>query len=398
LHNYFSERLYKRIYKMSELAIICVDDDVVTLSRLEMEIKAIIDNTYFLRLVENGKEALEIYKKLSEKGYKIALIISDYMMPGIKGDELLVHIHEISPQTFKIMLTGQTHLKKVSQTMQAAHLYRYILKPWHSDDLRLTIKEALHCYHQDKEIMERTYKLQKSNEALIKLNQEKNEFLGIAAHDLKNPLCAIQGWAEMIASDCAEMEKDEIVDVTNLIGESSRQMFELISNLLDVNAIESGKINTSLTQMDLFVVMQKLVVHYTKQAQVKEILLHFQPQENQSLVFADKNIVHQILDNLISNAIKYSPYGTHVYIRMSQNDKMVRCEIQDEGPGLNEIDQKKLFGKFTRLTPKPTGTEHSTGLGLFIVKKLVNAINGKVWCESELGKGTRFFVEFQFFL
>ena len=112
------------------------------------------------------------------------------------------------------------------------------------------------------------------------------------------------------------------------------------------------------------------------------------------LAMIDPNITRQVLDNLISNAIKYSPPGKPVSVRLLQTESAVRCEIQDEGPGLSDTDQQKLFGKFARLTAQPTGGEHSTGLGLFIVKKLVTAMNGKVWCESELGKGATFVVEF----
>jgi signal transduction histidine kinase len=101
-----------------------------------------------------------------------------------------------------------------------------------------------------------------------------------------------------------------------------------------------------------------------------------------------------VLDNLISNAIKYSTFGKKVYIRLLQTQQSVRCEIQDEGPGLSKKDHQKLFGKFARLSARPTGGEHSTGLGLFIVKKLVTAMDGQVWCESELGKGATFVIEF----
>jgi len=180
--------------------------------------------------------------------------------------------------------------------------------------------------------------------------------------------------------------------------ESSRQMFELIRNLLDVNAIESGNINISVDKINILQTLQKLFDHYNKQAEIKNITLHLHTSKNQYYALVNKNTVHQILDNLISNAIKYSPYGKHINIRMQQLEKTVRCEIQDEGLGLSKADQKKLFGKFTHLTPKPTGAEHSTGLGLFIVKKLVQAMNGNVWCESELGVGTSFFVEFPVFL
>ena len=112
------------------------------------------------------------------------------------------------------------------------------------------------------------------------------------------------------------------------------------------------------------------------------------------LALVDTNSLQQVLDNLISNAIKYSPPNKCITIRLKQNAAQVSCEIQDEGPGLTVEDKQKLFGKFTRLSAQPTANEHSSGLGLFIVKKLVTHMQGQVWCESELGKGATFIVEF----
>jgi signal transduction histidine kinase len=99
------------------------------------------------------------------------------------------------------------------------------------------------------------------------------------------------------------------------------------------------------------------------------------------------------LSNIISNAVKYSPHGKNVYVRMKASNEEIRIEVQDEGPGISADDMKKLFGKFARLSARPTGGEHSTGLGLSIVKKMVEAMNGKVWCESEVGKGATFIVD-----
>jgi len=375
---------------MNELAIICVDDDPAILSSLEMEIKEVVGNTYLIELAENGEDALEIYEELSSAGHEIALMISDYIMPNMKGDELLKRIHLHSPKTLKIMLTGQADIEAVSHAIQYANLYRYISKPWQPADLRLTVKEALNSHLQNKKIDEHTDELEKTNQALIKLN----EFLGIAVHDLKNPLSAIQGYAEMIVEDCDDMPKSEIIEVSHLILNSSRQMFELVRNLLEVNVIESGKINTELSCVDILPTVKTLVECYSIRAKPKNISLQLHQQNNQYDAFVDKNIVHQILDNLISNAVKYSAYGKHINIRIQQSEKTVCCEIQDEGEGLSVTDQQKLFSKFTRLTPQPTGNEHSTGLGLFIVKKLVEAMNGNVWCESELDNGTSFFVAF----
>lgn len=242
--------------------------------------------------------------------------------------------------------------------------------------------------HLEERITERTAEL-------VKLNQDKNEFLGIAAHDLRNPLSAIQGYAEEIIEYLDEMPQEEVIELTQKIALSSRQMSELLTNLLDVNAIESGKTYLSLQEHDMSPILQLLVNHYRERAKTKDIKLHFQPQENGYSAFIDKGTIQQVLDNLISNAVKYSPLSKNIYIRLTRRDNRVRCEIQDEGPGLSQADQQKLFGKFTRLTARPTGGEQSTGLGLFIVKRLVEAMNGKVWCESELGQGATFIVEFK---
>lgn len=235
--------------------------------------------------------------------------------------------------------------------------------------------------------------LKLQNEALIKLNQEKNEFLGIVAHDLKNPLSAILGIAEETIESFNELSHEWLLESAGLIQRTSRQMFDLITNLLDVNAIESGYIQITPERINLTPLIHRLVQDYQNRAAAKQITIHFEPTAAHSIIFADSNIVYQVLDNILSNAIKYSPYHREIFIRISQHEQ-VRCEIEDQGQGLSPRDLEKLFGKFKRLTPRPTADEHSTGLGLFIAKKLVEAMHGNVWCKSELGKGSKFIVEF----
>ena len=237
--------------------------------------------------------------------------------------------------------------------------------------------------------------IEAQNADLVKLNQAKNEFIGIATHDLKNPLSAIKGYAEEIEEYCHEMSEAEIVELSGLIKKASAKMFTLITDLLDVNQIESGKIKLDFANVDILPIVESVVQDYAKRAKEKDINLHVSPSENDfHHAYVDANTVGQILDNIISNAVKYSPFGKNVYINLIANEGKVRCEVKDEGEGLSEDDQKKLFGKFNRLSTKPTGGEHSTGLGLFIVKKLVEAINANIWCESELGFGATFIVEF----
>jgi signal transduction histidine kinase len=247
-----------------------------------------------------------------------------------------------------------------------------------------------HIQHS-KEVIER------KNQALVKLNHEKNEFLGIAAHDLKNPLSAIKGLSEEIEADFDILSKKDVLEITKMITLSACRMFALISNLLDVSAIESGKFNLQFAKVDLLLLVQRIIETYQTPAATKGIQIHFNVKEaiaGQYVTDTDKNMAYQILDNLISNAVKYSPWHQSIYITLQMEAGFIRCAIKDEGPGLSQTDQEKLFGKFTRLTSRPTNGEHSTGLGLFIVKKLVEIINAQVWCESKLGQGATFIVRF----
>jgi PAS domain S-box-containing protein len=237
-----------------------------------------------------------------------------------------------------------------------------------------------------------SHEIELKNQALIQLNQDKNEFLGIAAHDLKNPLSGILGLAQIMKESPEMLSSKEIAEYSQMIETSSEQMFNLVTNLLDVNKIESGKFELKMEQCDLLPLISSVLHNYKQRAAAKNIQLCF--EEQHQTAWLDKNITLQILDNLVSNAIKYSPLEKTVFIRLKTTEYSVRCEIKDQGLGLSEADQQKLFGKFTRLSTKPTAGEHSTGLGLFIVKKLVEAMQAKIWCESTQGKGATFIVEF----
>ncbi len=233
--------------------------------------------------------------------------------------------------------------------------------------------------------------IEEKNQQLTEVNQEKNEFLGIVAHDLKNPLSNIMSLSEIILENQIDIEIKEFMEMIKISAES---MFSLITTLLDVNAIESGKINLFLQKENILPILQQVLNDYKQPALQKNIKFYFECVQQNYYAIVDKNITRQILDNIISNAIKYSPLGKNIYIRLFCNQHIIKCEVQDEGQGLSQEDLSKLFNKFTRLKPQPTAGEHSSGLGLFIVKKLIEKMNGKVWCESELGKGSTFIVEF----
>jgi len=236
--------------------------------------------------------------------------------------------------------------------------------------------------------------LQQTNQQLQRVNQEKNEFLGIAAHDLKNPLSAIKGLAEEIGQDYDQMTREEVIEDANKIHIASQRMFMLITNLLDINAIESEKVNIHAQVCDISSIIEVTLADYQDRAAHKQMRLEFLHEILQYKIWADPEVMRQVLDNLVSNAIKYSPPGALITTRLYADDHHAYCAITDQGPGFSIEDQAKLFGKFSRLSAQPTGNEHSTGLGLFIVKKLVEAMDGKVWCESVPQQGSTFILQF----
>ena len=225
-----------------------------------------------------------------------------------------------------------------------------------------------------------------TNEHLVQLNLEKNEFLGIAAHDLKSPLTVILGCAEMI-----NFSKDpkHVHKMSDSIVAASTRMKNLINDLLDANAIEQGKYASKLEPCDLSSLVKQSVDNNQPAAARKNITLCLGATPG-LWAKADQAATLQILDNLISNALKFSPPMTTVHVHTMPEAENMVVAVRDQGPGLSEDDQKKLFGKFTRLTARPTGGEGSTGLGLSIVKRLAEVMSGTVQCHSALGAGATF--------
>lgn len=231
-------------------------------------------------------------------------------------------------------------------------------------------------------------RLKISNDQLLALNIEKNEFMGIAAHDLKNPLSTIIMGGELLA---LREPTPEMAMITDTIIGAGRRMRDLINNLLDVNAIEEGRFLTKLERCDLAKLATTSVEQNQPNAKRKEIGLQFDPV-GEFAVRADAGAATQILDNLISNAVKYSPQRTTVSIRAYTERGHACVAVKDEGPGISEEDRKKMFGKFARLSARPTGGESSNGLGLSIVKRLAEAMSGTVECQSILGEGSTFII------
>ena len=246
---------------------------------------------------------------------------------------------------------------------------------------------------QKEEIASQKQAIQEQNQALQLINLEKNNLINIVAHDLKSPLNQIKGLMSVLKLSMKEIDQNQL-SIIEMVSDSSNRLSKMITNLLDINAIELGKTNINKQPVSITLLCRKLQEQYTKVADKKDITLEaFNLSDDDLTIHTDRELLYQVLENLLSNAIKFSPHQKQIYIGATPNDQSVTIWIKDQGPGLTQEDQQKLFGKFQRLSAQPTGGEHSTGLGLSIVKRYIEALGGSVWCESEEGEGATFYVE-----
>ncbi len=243
----------------------------------------------------------------------------------------------------------------------------------------------------NKDIVRQKREIEDNNQKLIELNNEKSSIIGIVAHDLKNPLTSAFTMANILKSESENLDEEQI-QCLNIIEKSINRMNDMINRLLDIRKIEDKISELKLEKVNLRKVIKDVNNNLSNEINRKQINLSIEAEELYAQV--DPDYAVQVFENLLSNAIKFSPPQKEVKVILAKDDGKARAEIIDEGPGLTDDDKKKIFGKFQRLSAKPTGGEQSTGLGLSIVKKYVEAMNGKVWCESEQGKGANFIVEF----
>ncbi len=246
---------------------------------------------------------------------------------------------------------------------------------------------------QKQEIAQQKESIDIQNKELVELNKEKNHLIGIVAHDLRSPLNHIKGLGSLLSILSDNLSKEQKQYVSEIINSADR-LNNMISKILDVDAIESRKLNINVERVLLNNVVEKVCKNFEGDATIKEISLHRNIEEGQHHALLDENYLIQVLENLVSNAIKFSEHRKNVYVNLASVEGKVRIEVKDEGQGIHPEEMHKLFGKFQRLSARPTNGEQSVGLGLSIVKKYVEAMKGRVWCESEPRKGASFFVEF----
>lgn len=230
---------------------------------------------------------------------------------------------------------------------------------------------------------------------LEELNEQKNKFLGMAAHDLRNPISVIGMYSEYLLAERKKMPEPQRDEFLKVIIEMSHFMHNLISDILDISKIEAGKLELEIKEENYREFLERAVQLNGVIANRKSIAVRLDYKASSDALRFDRNRLEQVLNNLIGNAVKYSHSGTEIVVTTEDgpNGTTILTKVADHGQGIPPGELESIFGAFNKSTTRSTAGEKSTGLGLAISKKMIEAHGGKIWVASELKKGSTFYFE-----
>ena len=238
--------------------------------------------------------------------------------------------------------------------------------------------------------------MKKTSEALFQANQDKTRFIGMASHDLQNPITAISMSVELMQKTGTNLTPMQKKLLTNMQA-SAERMHYLVTDILNLNRIERGVVSDDFREINLKTYIWDSVNRFHIFANRKNITIRQEIDEKEDWRFiTEPNYLIQILENLLSNAIKYAHKGQTVTISLEKNKDGIKMIVADEGQGFKPEEMSLLYRRFQQLSARPTAGEASTGLGLSVVKEYVEILRGHILCESEWEKGATFTVTLPF--
>jgi two-component system sensor histidine kinase/response regulator len=246
---------------------------------------------------------------------------------------------------------------------------------------------------QSREIKRQIQEQEKRNKQVGELVHEKQQLIGLVSHDLKGPFNRIFALIQLLEITNENLTGEQL-EYLGKMHQIVADGLGMIRNLLDNRRLEDQGIDLASEPLNLSSILGSLIKNYRTLSEKKDIQIHFEAPE-EAVVLADKLYIYRIFENLISNALKFSPEKRNIYISIEEINSSFEVRVKDQGPGISKEDQKKLYQKFQRLSARPTGGESSTGLGLAIVKALVDKMGSELRCESELGEGTTFIIKIE---
>ena len=389
--------------QQKEFTVICDEKGLVR--KIVKDKSGIFDNTlpgkliYSLVDIQSRSVFLDFLMEIKEKSmafhYQITFLSENIpvtcMLAGILLDsEILIISSDAKSETYELINQIQTINNEQSNTIRMLIKEKY--------DIEKNKKEEDNRFFNDisslnNELINLQRELARKNADLIHLNDLKNKFLGMAAHDLRNPIGIIYSYSDFLRDETKDVLSAEHKEFLEIINSSAQFMLALIDDLLDITRIESGKIDLHNEFFPIEQLMSKIVSLNRVLSQKKNISIELIISKPGLIVNADGPKLEQVFNNLISNAIKFSIAGTVIKVDISGAEKSVLIGVHDQGQGIPEAEIDKLFKPFQKTSVKSTGGEKSTGLGLSIAKRIVEAHGGSIRVESIVGEGTMFYVE-----
>ena len=356
--------------------ILVVDDE-----RLNQRILAAILKPEGYEIIEadSAEKALELYALENPD-----LVLMDVLLPGINGFAACRELrHRYGDSAAPVIfITAKSDSDDVVEGLAAGGI-DYLPKP-------IRPKEAVARIRTHLQIRGLLAEQRLLVGQLSKANAAKNRFLGMAAHDLRNPLASIRGLAEFLRDGVVGPLTPDQLDLVKTIHSASQEMLLLVDELLDVSAIEAGELKLAPEATDLAEIVAKQVHLANIEAAKKQTKIVILPHERPPLRRLDPNKIRHVVDNLLSNAVKFSPPGSTINVEVAFLSGSLVFSVQDQGPGVPEGQRDKLFKDFGRTSVRPTAGEKSTGLGLAICRKIVDAHHGTITAENLPGRGCIF--------
>jgi len=374
---------------MQEAAGILVVEDEAG-SRLTLS-GILEDAGYEVTGVEKGAEALEVIK---DGNFNV--IIADIKLPDVGGMSILELAKEINPDVAVIIMTGYASIETAVNAVNEG-AYAYFVKPINMDEMKTTIVNALRQQRLSRQNKRLVDDLQRSNKLLFEANRQlraateaKSAFLAHMSHELRTPLNAINGFSDLLLGGVAGEINNQQRQCLEDILSSGKHLLSLINDILDLSKVEAGKMDIRPESLRLADVVDDAVTTVKPMLDDSRHELAISIAEDLPPVYGDRNRLKQILLNLLSNAIKFTPDGGKLYLETSGKGDFCRVSMVDNGIGIRKEDQTCIFEPFTQLDTQPGERKQGTGLGLALTKQLVELLGGKIWVESEYGKGSQF--------
>lgn len=326
----------------------------------------------------SGEEAVALFRR-----QPVHLVIADYFMPGMSGEEVIRAIRQLDEDVQILLQTGYSGEKPPREMMRALAIQGYHDKTDGPDRLLLWIDVTLKTYEQLRKVRE----VEQLKAQFLAREQLKDELISIVSHELRTPLTSLQGFTELMLQRTFSPQKQR--QFLTVIHTESVRLTNLINDFLDIQRMEAGRQVYHFAGVPLAPLLRETLAVYLSESGKHRVRL--EAADTLPLVWADVDRLTQVLANLLSNAVKFSLHGGEITVGAVQEGNYVVVWVTDQGIGMSADSMQKLFTKFYRVDTQETRRIGGTGLGLVLVKEIIEAHQGRVWVESTLGVGSTFF-------